>query len=153
MSSTIFLAQGSPLIITSEWQHYSSDEAFNPIRHKKCLAAPIRCFVYGCNHATVDQFLDRLVGFLLVSERYPSRAEDILRGRSWYEGDVHWLLFLHGFWVELVAKEARELPDKDVLEFLYASAILYLYVREVSGNYLYPYEVLTAYEHVFCNCG
>ena len=31
VSSTIFLAQGSPRMITSDWQHHSSDDAFSPI--------------------------------------------------------------------------------------------------------------------------
>ena len=31
VSSTSFLAHGSPVTMTSDWQHHSSEEAFNPI--------------------------------------------------------------------------------------------------------------------------
>ena len=40
VSSTIFLAQGNPSIIASEWQHHSSDEAFRPIGALRYLNLP-----------------------------------------------------------------------------------------------------------------
>ena len=40
VSSTIFLAHGSPCMIMSDWQHHSSDDAFSPIGALRYLNFP-----------------------------------------------------------------------------------------------------------------
>ena len=40
VSSTIFLAHGSPCMIMSDWQHHSSDDVFSPICALKYLNFP-----------------------------------------------------------------------------------------------------------------
>ena len=40
VSSTIFLAHGMPRMRTSDWQHHSSDEAFNPMGARRYLNFP-----------------------------------------------------------------------------------------------------------------
>ena len=40
MSSTIFLAQGRPITMRSEWQHHSLDDALSPIGALKYLNFP-----------------------------------------------------------------------------------------------------------------